>query len=688
MKEQSAARLAWGISFACFAVAGTAAVLWFLNRAVPALGNGGGSNLIPAVTFAALGGLVASRKPKNPVGWLMLTIAMGTGLSGLTANLSMRVLLTGVAPVGWVRWPAWASNWISNVSLGALILIFLLFPTGKPLSRRWRWVVRVTVFVVALFTLGTALDPARLEFAKQLPRLTNPAGVEALRGFNNSPSFFAIMILLVISAVGLLLRLRRSQGDERQQLKWFVFAVGISVGSLVVAIFISFLSPALSSTLFSLAFNLGFAVAVPLAAALAILRYGLYEIDVVISKTLVYALLAAFFTAVYVAVVVGLGTLIGSAHNTFLTLVAAAVIAIAFNTVRDRARRFADRMVYGKRSTPYEVLSEFSEHMGDTYALDDILPRMATVLAEGTGGRSQIWLRLGDVLRSVAVWPADEKLVASQDIIVEGDEPPTFAGVSKATPVLQGSELLGAITVTKSANDPLRPAEVRLIEDVASQAGLVLRNVRLIEELRASRQRLVKAQDEERRRIERNIHDGAQQQLVALAIKANLAESFVGRDEAKERDMLAQLKSEATSALENLRELARGIYPPLLADKGLAVALESQAKKSVVPATVESDGIGRYPREIEAAVYFCCLEALQNVSKYAQASAVRIDLSGDPGELTFQVVDDGMGFDTGTTGYGTGLQGMADRLEALGGSLKVRSAPGGGTTVTGSAPTA
>jgi signal transduction histidine kinase len=198
----------------------------------------------------------------------------------------------------------------------------------------------------------------------------------------------------------------------------------------------------------------------------------------------------------------------------------------------------------------------------------------------------------------------------------------------------------------------------------------------------------VKAQDEERRRIERNIHDGAQQQLVALAIKANLAESFVGRDEAKERDMLAQLKSEATSALENLRELARGIYPPLLADKGLAVALESQAKKSVVPATVESDGIRRYPREIEAAVYFCCLEALQNVSKYAQASAVRIDLSGDPGELTFQVVDDGMGFDTGTTGYGTGLQGMADRLEALGGSLKVRSAPGGGTTVTGSAPTA
>ena len=205
-----------------------------------------------------------------------------------------------------------------------------------------------------------------------------------------------------------------------------------------------------------------------------------------------------------------------------------------------------------------------------------------------------------------------------------------------------------------------------MIDDVASQAGLVLFNVRLIEELRASRQRLVKAQDEERRRLERNIHDGAQQQLVALAVKANLAQTMAKRDPDKVEVMLGQLKDEATDALENLRDLARGIYPPLLADKGLAAALESQARKSSVPVALESDGLERYPQEVEAAVYFCCLEALQNISKYAEARTATIRLADGSGTLAFEVIDDGRGFDPGSTGYGTGLQGMADRLDALG----------------------
>jgi signal transduction histidine kinase len=242
--------------------------------------------------------------------------------------------------------------------------------------------------------------------------------------------------------------------------------------------------------------------------------------------------------------------------------------------------------------------------------------------------------------------------------------------------------------LTKPPNDPLRPAEAKLIDDVASQAGLVMFNVRLVEELRASRQRLVKAQDEERRKLERNIHDGAQQQLVALAVKANLAQSLATRDPAATETMLAQLKADATDALENLRDLARGIYPPLLADKGLGTALESQARKSAVPVSLESDGIARYPQEVEAAVYFCCLEALQNVAKYAGASEATIRLTDRTGMLAFEVIDDGAGFDQGTTGYGTGLQGMADRLDALGGHLEVRSAPGRGTTVAGRLPNA
>ena len=231
------------------------------------------------------------------------------------------------------------------------------------------------------------------------------------------------------------------------------------------------------------------------------------------------------------------------------------------------------------------------------------------------------------------------------------------------------------------------------MRDLAAQAGLVMRNAGLTEELmdtiaqlRTSRQRLVTAQDEERRKLERNLHDGAQQQIVALTVKLGLLERLVERDPAQARSIAGQLQEDATEALEELRDLARGIYPPLLADQGLIAALQSQARKSAVPVTVEGDGIGRYAREAEAAVYFSCLEALQNVVKYASASRATVSLSDGDGALRFNVTDDGVGFDTTTSSYGTGLQGIADRLAALDGSIEVRSTAGVGTTVEGILP--
>jgi signal transduction histidine kinase len=174
--------------------------------------------------------------------------------------------------------------------------------------------------------------------------------------------------------------------------------------------------------------------------------------------------------------------------------------------------------------------------------------------------------------------------------------------------------------------------------------------------------------------------------LVALSVKLRLLGQFADRDTEKTKSLAAELLAESTEALENLRDLARGIYPPLLADKGLAAALESQARKSPIPVTVDSDGIGRHPQDVEAAVYFCCLEALQNIAKYAEATTATIRLSDGTGALTFDVADDGRGFDPASTGYGTGLQGMADRLDALGGSLDVRSSPGSGTRLIGTVP--
>jgi signal transduction histidine kinase len=261
---------------------------------------------------------------------------------------------------------------------------------------------------------------------------------------------------------------------------------------------------------------------------------------------------------------------------------------------------------------------------------------------------------------------------------------PPVPGADLSVPVVHQGELLGAISVQMPKDEPLRPAGEQLVSDVASQAGLVLSNAALVGDLRASRQRLVAAQDEARRRLERNIHDGAQQDLVALAISLKLAATTVDGDPA--RQMLGELQAQAAGALANLRDLARGIYPPLLADLGLAAALTAQAAKSPLPVTVEADGIGRFGQDTEAAVYFCCLEALQNTAKYAHATSARICLQAHHGTLRFTVSDDGAGYDPRHTPMGSGLRNMADRLAALGGRLQIRSAPGQGTTITAQLP--
>ena len=275
---------------------------------------------------------------------------------------------------------------------------------------------------------------------------------------------------------------------------------------------------------------------------------------------------------------------------------------------------------------------------------------------------------------------------------LEADELPEL-DASLALPVEHRGELLGALSLTKQPGERLTPAEEHLARDLASGAGLVLRNVRLteeilhrMEEIRESRTRIVAASDAERRRLERNIHDGAQQQLVALAVKVRLARALTERDPEKAEQLLTQTEAEVGQALEDLRDLARGIYPPLLADQGLLAALEAQARRAPLPVMVEANGIGRYPQEQEAAAYFCVLEALQNVAKYAAASTATVRLTGTEDVLTFEVSDDGSGFDPSKTSYGTGMQGMADRLSALGGELEVSSTVGVGTTVEGRLP--
>jgi signal transduction histidine kinase len=287
-------------------------------------------------------------------------------------------------------------------------------------------------------------------------------------------------------------------------------------------------------------------------------------------------------------------------------------------------------------------------------------------------------------------WPSGSAPPAAVPLPDDGGLPALDA--TRAIAVRHGEALLGAITLEKPRNEPVSAAEDKLLTHLASQAGLVLRNVRLtaelqatIDDLRASRRRLVRAQDEERHRIERNLHDGAQQQLVALTVQLTLLEG-AAEDPAEVRQITGELRGGVRAALDDLRALARGIYPPLLADQGLGPAVQAQAGRAPLPVLVEADGIGRYPRDAEAAVYFCICEALQNVAKYARASQATIALSCPDGQLEFRVADDGAGFDAARTRHGTGLQGMADRLAAVGGTFRVRSAPGLGTTVGGTLP--
>jgi signal transduction histidine kinase len=305
-----------------------------------------------------------------------------------------------------------------------------------------------------------------------------------------------------------------------------------------------------------------------------------------------------------------------------------------------------------------------------------------------------VWLRVGDELRVRAGWPDGSDPHAGPVPLADG-EPTSLPETSLLLPVRDRGELLGALSLQTLPTEPLSSAQEALARNLASQAGLVLRNARLTEELlegvrelRASRQRIVAAQDHERRRLERNIHDGAQQQLVAIAVKAGLVKALMRQDLGAAERALDELQADTREAVQDLRDLARGIYPPLLADEGLTAALEAQARKVPLPVEVRAEGLGRYPQELEAAVYFCVLEALQNTAKYAAATQARVELAARPGRLEFRVNDDGVGFDpTGTT-MGSGLQNMSDRVAALGGKLEVRAQPGAGTTVEGSVPLA
>jgi signal transduction histidine kinase len=412
--------------------------------------------------------------------------------------------------------------------------------------------------------------------------------------------------------------------------------------------------------------------------------------------------MAVFVAGVFIAVVRGGGAVLGQTRTPHpaLSVLATAIVALGFEPVRRWLRPLAAGLVHGARPAPYDLLTA-------GYATDGVPARMARLLAQATGARyAEVWLVVDGSGVPVATWPASAQAEARADAGASADtgslEDAIVPG-RRTLPVRRGDELLGHLVVGERSGHPLTPVEERLFAGLAAQAGLALHAVavraeltrRLAEsgrraaELRAARERIVAAEDEERRRLERDIHDGAQQHLVALAVQLRLARTLVARGSPRAASVVADLVPAAQDAIDTIADLSRGIYPRLLADGGLRAALAAALPARSGPMDLVIDDLGPVPRDVEAAVYFCCLEALQNAAKHAGPARVSVRITRRSGRIDVIVADDGRGFvAAAAAGAGRGLVNMRDRVEALGGALQIAAAPGHGTVVTARVPVA
>jgi signal transduction histidine kinase len=463
---------------------------------------------------------------------------------------------------------------------------------------------------------------------------------------------------------------------------------------------------------------------VPLALALSSVEAMTLHIDRLLVRTIEAGGLIVLVGVVYVVVVLGFGDAPtdASRRTLGLSLVAAAIAALLFIPARNRLEEIANRRVYGDRQAPDEPLQTFGARMSRSIPLDELLLQLAESLKKSMQlAAAEVWTGKDGLLERAAAVPyrdiervklRDEEVAVVARAHASGNAwiqvwLPAFleyhpGRVLRIAPLVHSGELLGLIMCARAPDQqPFAEEEERVLTELARQVALALHNSALDtalqasldelrianEELRASRARIVATADQSRRQIERNLHDGAQQHLVALAVKLGLARQLIDGDKETLSALLEELRTDAQTTLTELRELAHGIYPPLLMDRGLGEALRAAANRSVLPTEVTAD-VERYPAELEAAVYFCCLEAMQNAGKHAgEGSHIEIRVHCDDHLLHFEVQDNGAGFDaTSDAIQGHGFINMADRLGAIGGTLTVRSAPGAGTTIIGDIP--
>jgi signal transduction histidine kinase len=634
------------------------------------------------LTFPVVGAFVASRRPHNPIGWLLC----GMGLLNIVGSFAVAYgdyalfAQPGSLPGG--EYMAWIADWLGVPGIFSIAaFLFLLFPDGRLPSQRWRFVGWTVIFGSVMLAVGDAFHPYPFY---GLPDVENPVGIggviagvlpaQRLWEVLSATGGTLLMGSCLASVASLILRLRRARGDERQQLKWFAYAATLMVGGLIA----SFLFEAVALGSWSELGNeiswmtgvLGFLL-LPVFIAIAILKYRLYDIDFVINRTLVYSALSAIIVAFYVLMVGGLGTLLQAQGNLAVSLLATGLVAVLFQPMRDRLQRTVNRLMYGERDEPYAVLSRLGSRLEGTLAPEAALTTIVEMVAQA--------LKLP--YAAIALEQDDGGLA----IAAEYGTPVSYEPI--VLPLAYQKVQMGQLVLAPRApGEAFSPSDYRLLEDLARQAGVAVHAVRLTTDLQRSRERLVTAREEERRRMRRDLHDGLGPQLASITMRAEAAHDLVPIDPGRAQEVLEDLAEQAQAAVADVRRLVYALHPPALVTLGLMGALRSQAVNQDhggLQASIEGpEELPTLPAAVEVAAYRIALEALTNVVRHAEACncTIRLMLDEEVGALRLEVEDDGRGIGKDRRA-GVGLTSMRERAEELGGSCTVEPLSSDGTRV-------
>ena len=604
-----------------------------------------------ACAFPLVGGLVIRSQPRNPIGWILWSFAACAVVQSITGIYAVYGL-----EEGWpaAEWAAWIADWcLTPAFLGIVFFLPLLFPTGRPPTPRWRPVLRLMVAASVFLVAAAALNTDEMDTWK----IPNPAGL--VPGWVNTVATALLIPFLALSITGLIVRYRGARGIERSQLR-AVYALALM---LLVSFAVAFVLYTLGLEWIDPVFGLigVLYVCLPLAAGLAIARHGLYDIDLVVNRTLVFGALSAFVLLGYGGVVLIVGAIAGSAGN-LASLLAAALVAMAAAPLRTRLQTAVNRMLYGDRDEPHVALIRLGARLEASLAPEDVLPAIVETVARSLRSPfAAVELREGDGFRREAA---------------HGDE---VAGTF-VLPLVHGGETVGRLIVAAPAGGPIAPADRRLLDALAVQAGAAVHGVRLTRALQHSREELIAAREEERRRLRRDLHDGLGPQLAAIALQLGAARRLADRRDSV-ASLTTELEQQVRGAIDDIRRVVYDLRPPQLDEFGLPGALEQQAERfraqfDVVVTTPAE--IGPLPAAVEVAAYRIATEALANVARHSGATRCSIDLRrGD--DLELEVADNGKGLPDDAS-HGVGLGSMRERAEELGGTCTVTS-NGAGTRV-------